>query len=150
MLAVSGFTRSRKVKLAIGWYFFAEGAILGTWAAMLPQVKDDQDLSNASLGLVLIAAVGGALASIPFSSYIAGRFGSGLSLLFGGLLMLPLFPLVAFKHNLPIFILGVFLLGFALGWADIAMNNQAVLSEKMTRLPTHGRQRPRWWTRPPK
>jgi MFS family permease len=52
--------------------------------------------------------------------------------------MLPLFPLVGIQNNLPVFIVGVFLLGFAFGWGDICMNNQAVLCEKMTRVPTLG------------
>lgn len=134
----TGFTRSRKVKLAIAWYFFSEGATIGNWAALLPTVKEEQDLSNGTLGLVLIASVVGAILSLPFVSYVTSRFGSGFALFMGGLLLFPLNPIIGIKHNLPAFVLGVFALGFALGWMDICMNNQAVLCEKMIRLPTLG------------
>jgi MFS family permease len=138
MVICTGFTRSRKVKLAISWYFFCEGAAIGNWAALLPTVKDEQNITNGELGLVLISAVGGAIFSVPIVSYLCNRYGSGVGLFIGGIILMPLFPLVGVRHNLAVFVLGVFALGFALGWADICMNNQAVVCEKMIRTPTLG------------
>eukprot|EP01039_Chlorochromonas_danica_P000563 gene564-605_t len=138
MICVTGFTRSRKVKLAISWYFFSQGAVVGNWAAILPTIKEEQKLTNGSLGLILIASIVGAVLSLPFVSSIIQRFGSGVALFLGGFMLLPLFPIVGLQEHLAIFVVGVCTLGFALGWMGIAMNNQAVLCEKMIRTPSLG------------
>jgi MFS family permease len=138
VMLCTGFTRGRKAKISICWYFFTEGCILGNWAGLLPTAKIEQDLSNQVLGAVLVAAIIGAMSALPVVSSVTKRWGSGFSLLWGAILSIFVFPIVGVKHNLPVFVIGVFMMGFGLGWADIAMNTQAVLCEKMTRLPTLG------------
>lgn len=133
MMFCSGFKRARKAKLSISWYFLSVGAILGNWSSILPAVKNDQNVSNLELGLILVAAVFGAILAVPVVTEISKRYGCGLSLFLGGIVMLLLYPIVSIKHNLIVFTIGVFLLGFGAGWSDISMNSQAVLCEKMIR-----------------
>jgi MFS family permease len=138
MVLCTAFTRSRKAKISISWFFFTQGAILGNWAGILPAVKQEQDLSNEILGAILVAAIFGAMAALPIVSWVTKQWGSGMALFLGAILTLFLFPIVGIKTHVAVFIVGVFLLGFGAGWADVSMNSQAVLCEKMTRLPTLG------------
>lgn len=138
MLCCSGFTRARKAKFAVSCYFFSMGSALGAWAGVLPQVKKDHGLNNSILGATLVAAVFGAIAALPLVTYFSQKFGSGFSLFLGGLILLLLYPIVGIKSHLAVFVLGVFGLGFGCGWADVSMNAQAVVCEKMTRSSTLG------------
>ena len=131
-------TRTGKAKVAISWFFFVTGATLGNWASLLPFVKDEQNISNGELGLILLAAVAGALIALPIITYFNDTYGSGWSVLGSGIMMVLFFPLVGIKNNLGVFILGVCMLGFVIGCLDVSSNGQAVLCEKMTRAPTLG------------
>jgi MFS family permease len=131
-------SRTSKAKTSIGWYFFLAGATLGNWAALLPFTKTEQNIGNGELGLILLAAVGGALCALPLVTSFINAQGSRVSTVGSALLMFFLFPLVGVAHNIGVFILAVTLLGFAIGCLDVSMNGQAVLCEKMTRLPTLG------------
>jgi MFS family permease len=138
MFCCSNFTRARKAKFAVSCYFFSLGCVLGTWAGVLPQIKEDHDLSNSVLGGILVASIFGAILAMPCVSYFTENYGSGFSLFLGGLLLIVLTPIVGVKGHIAVFILGVFFLGFGAGWADMSMNTQAVVCEKMTRTSTLG------------
>lgn len=138
MMLLSGFSRARKAKAAICWFFFMQGVMFGNWGGILPVVKEEQGISNTVLGGVLVAAVCGAMIALPLVDAVSKRFGSGFSLLVGGLLTVLLICLVGLRENIFVFIFAVMALGFGAGWMDVAMNCQAVLCEKMTRTPTLG------------
>lgn len=137
-MLLSGFSRARKAKAAICWFFFMQGVMFGNWGGILPQVKIEQNISNSVLGGILVAAVCGAIVSLPLVNLVTKRFGSGFALFVGGLLFLVLCGLVGIRGNLIVFVFAVMLLGFGAGWLDVASNCQAVLCEKMTRTPTLG------------
>lgn len=137
-MLLSGFSRARKAKTAICWFFFMQGLMFGNWGGILPVVKKEQGISNTVLGGILVAAVGGAMIALPLVNAATKRFGSGLSLLVGGLLTVVLACLVGLRENIVIFVFAVMALGFGAGWMDVAMNCQAVLCEKLTRTPTLG------------
>eukprot|EP00597_Dinobryon_sp_UTEXLB2267_P002600 CAMPEP_0170063812 /NCGR_PEP_ID=MMETSP0019_2-20121128/4539_1 /TAXON_ID=98059 /ORGANISM="Dinobryon sp., Strain UTEXLB2267" /LENGTH=494 /DNA_ID=CAMNT_0010270335 /DNA_START=81 /DNA_END=1568 /DNA_ORIENTATION=+ len=111
---------------------------MGNWAALLPQVKDQVHISNAILGVSLIAAIFGAIVAIPVATYVSKNYGSGFSTICGTISALLLLPVIGFATNIGLLILAIVLLGFGLGFADISMNSQAVLCEKMNRSPTLG------------
>mmetsp|Transcript_30116 Transcript_30116/g.50368 ORF Transcript_30116/g.50368 Transcript_30116/m.50368 type:complete len:574 (-) Transcript_30116:158-1879(-) len=131
-------TRTWRAKIAISWFFLVTGASLGNWAAILPFVKDEQDLSNGTLGLVLLAAIGGALIALPIVTYFNGKFGTGPSTTISSLISFALSPIIGLRHNIVATIIGIFLLGFSIGCVDVSVNAQAVLFEKMTRKPHLG------------
>jgi MFS family permease len=111
---------------------------MGNWAGILPQIKKNHNLNNTVLGGILIAAVFGALLALPVVSGVTEKYGSGVSLFFGGLALLFLYPLLGINAHISLLVIGIFFLGFSAGWADISMNAQAVVCEKMTRISTLG------------
>lgn len=133
-----GFTRVRKAKLAISWYFFAVGMIMGNWAALLPFVKEEQGINNGVLGGLLVGAVGGAMLALPVITYSNDHFGCGISVTLGSLSLILLFPLVGLNVGLGVFGMGIVMFGFGMGCTDVSMNGQAVLCEKITRKPILG------------
>lgn len=130
--------RIRNAKIAIAYYFFCLGSELGCWAGILPRIKKDHDLSNTTLGGILVAAVFGAILALPTVTMILEKYGSRFSLIAGGVISPLLFPVIGVNSHISIFIIAVFLLGFGSGWFDISMNAQAVLCEKVSGKATLG------------
>jgi predicted MFS family arabinose efflux permease len=66
----------RATRLAIALAFFADGVLIGSWAARIPAVQDQTQLSNGQLGLALFAASLGALVAMPLAGALCERIGS--------------------------------------------------------------------------
>ena len=66
----------RANRAAIGLVFFADGLLLGTWAARIPAVQHHASLSTAQLGVALFAISVGALAAMPIAGSLCERGGS--------------------------------------------------------------------------
>src|ERR1700710_265992 len=56
--------------------FIASGFAFANWAARIPQVRDQLELSPADLGLVLLAIAAGSLVALPLAGIIVHRFSS--------------------------------------------------------------------------
>ena len=112
--------------------FIGAGFVFASWASRIPQVQDGLDLSPAELGLVLLALAAGAVIGLPLSGPVVHRWGSrrtvaAMAVLLGlGLAgaaagyLVGVLPVVA----------GLFVLGFANGTWDVAMNVQGALVER--------------------
>src|SRR6478609_1164318 len=112
--------------------FIVCGFAFASWASRIPQVRDGLELSSAGLGLLLLAIAVGSLIALPLAGLIVHRFGSRLTvtamavLLGIGLLTVALGYLVGI---VPV-VIGLFLLGFANGAWDVAMNVQGASVEQ--------------------
>jgi MFS family permease len=120
---------TRRARLAVATLFFANGCGLGSWVPHIPDVKLWHGLSDAVLGLALLAIAAGAVAALPVAGALVARFGSrpvtrGAALLFCAALPLPLLA-----PDLPTLLAALALLGTGTGALDVAMNAHAVLVE---------------------
>jgi MFS family permease len=112
--------------------FVGSGFAFASWAARIPQVRDRLELDPASLGLVLLSVAAGSLLALPLSGPVVTRFGSSrtvraMAVLLGvGLATAALGSLVGVA---PV-VVGLFLLGFANGAWDVAMNVQGTVVER--------------------
>jgi len=125
-------TAARAATYATYIAFTASGFAFASWASRIPQVRDRLLLEPGALGLVLLAVAAGSILALPLSGAVIARIGSrrtvtAMSLLLGvGLLiaaggyLIGLVPLV----------IGLFLLGFANGAWDVAMNVQGAVVER--------------------
>ncbi len=66
----------RGTRLAITLVFFADGVMLGSWAARIPAVQRHADLTNTRLGVALFAMSLGAMVAMPLAGWLCGRIGS--------------------------------------------------------------------------
>jgi HAD superfamily hydrolase (TIGR01509 family) len=121
----------RAKRIAITVFFFADGLLVGSWAARIPAVQRQADLTSSELGLALFAASLGALVAMPVAGRLSERVGSRrvtiVSLLIGAAAML----LASFAGSL--LGLGTALLVFGAGFGalNVAGNTQAVALERL-------------------
>lgn len=112
--------------------FIASGFAFAGWAARIPQVRDGLHLQPSELGLVLLAGAAGSVIALPLSGPVLTRLGSRLTValmafvLAAGLVTVGLGYLAGV---LPV-AAGLFLVGFAMGEWDVAMNVQGARVER--------------------
>ncbi|MFD4261631.1 MFS transporter [Streptomyces sp. NPDC058534] len=116
-------------QLAIAALFLSLGFQYATWAARIPALKSDLDLSAAEVGVLLMAAGVGAAVSFPAVAWLMRRMGSrrlgllsqlGLALLLLGLAAAP---------NYPVALLVMCADGVLVGCLNVAMNAQGAALE---------------------
>lgn len=125
-------------QLAIGWFFIYNGAIFGFYAAIIPNLKKLHGLSNVIFGLVLLAAVGGAILSMPLVIHLNKKIGSAKSSVVGAIVTTILLPLLGIDGPIWLLIIGLVCLGFGVSWFSTSKNAQAVLLEKVIKKPRMG------------
>ena len=112
--------------------FAGAGFAFAGWAARIPQVRDGLSLTPGVLGWVLLSVAAGSILALVASGSIVARFGSrhtvqAMALLLGVGLLVVAF---GFLVGLVPVVIGLFLLGFANGAWDVAMNVQGALVER--------------------
>ncbi|MEU4688946.1 MFS transporter [Actinoplanes sp. NPDC023714] len=112
--------------------FIGSGLAFASWASRIPQVRDQLGLDPAALGLVLLAIAAGSLLALPLSGPVVTRIGSSRTVMaMAGLLGvgLTVAALGSLAGVVPV-VIGLFLLGFANGAWDVAMNVQGTVVEQ--------------------
>jgi MFS family permease len=112
--------------------FIGSGFAFASWASRIPQVRDSLHLSPARLGLVLFAIAVGSLIALPVSGPVVARLGSRRTVATMALLLAAGLATVAVGYlgGLVPVVVGLFVLGFANGAWDVAMNVQGALVER--------------------
>ncbi|MGV9393607.1 MFS transporter [Streptomyces olivaceus] len=116
-------------QLAIAALFLSLGFQYATWAARIPALKSDLDLSAGEVGVLLMAAGVGSAVTFPAVAYLMRRLGSRrLALLsqFGLALAL---PALAAAPNYPVALLVMCADGVLVGGLNVAMNAQGAALE---------------------
>ena len=112
--------------------FIGSGFAFASWASRIPQVRDRLDLDSAALGLVLLAIAAGSLLALPLSGPVVSRIGSARTVTSMAALLgvgLTTAALGSLAGVVPV-VIGLFLLGFANGAWDVAMNVQGTVVER--------------------
>jgi MFS family permease len=66
----------RATRVAVTLFFFADGLLLGSWAARVPAVQRHAGLSNTQLSVGLFAMTVGAMLAMPAAGWLCSRAGS--------------------------------------------------------------------------
>jgi MFS family permease len=122
--------RPRPARVAVAVTFFVNGFILATWASRIPAIKSNLGLSQAQLGLSLLAGAVGALLAMNVAGYLAARFGTRPIMTISGLCLCATLPLLALSPSIFLLVISLFLLGAANGSMDVSMNAQGVSVER--------------------
>jgi len=115
--------------------FIGAGFAFASWASRIPQVRDRLHLDASELGLMLLAIAGGSLIALPLAGPVVHRLGSRRTVTAMALLLTGGLTVAAFGYLvgvLPV-VIGLFLLGFANGAWDVAMNVQGAVVERHLR-----------------
>ena len=121
--------------------FIGAGFAFASWASRIPAVRERLDLSPSALGLVLFAIAAGSIIALPMSGAIIARIGSRRTVT-GMAAVLAIGLLVVaggYRAGVAVLATGLFLLGFATGGWDVAMNVQAAAVEQRLDRPIMSR-----------
>jgi fucose permease len=112
--------------------FIGSGFAFASWAARIPQVRDRLELDSAGLGLVLLAIAAGSLLALPLSGPVVTRIGSARTVTAMAVLLAVGLTTAAVGSQVGVVpvVVGLFLLGFANGAWDVAMNVQGTVVER--------------------
>lgn len=123
-------TQARAVQRATRIAFLIAGIGMASWAPLVPYAKQRAQLSDGSLGTLLLCLGLGSLIAMPLTGVLVGRFGCKRVMATGSALLLVLLPLLA-SLSTPLSLgLTLMVFGAAIGLIDVAMNIQAVEVEK--------------------
>ena len=120
----------RRARYADTLIFFVNGVMFASWVARIPQVQDNLDLSEGSLGLALLVLACGALLSLLIAGWLVARFGSRPVTATAAIALCLFLPFPALANSWVLLAATLFLVGAANGALDVAMNSQGVLIQR--------------------
>lgn len=121
--------------MALLVYFGMFGLADGVWLARLPAVKEHLGLSDARLGVALLAAPAGLVVVAAFADRLIDRFGSARPTA-AGAVAISLLPIAFGLAGSMAALMAVLLVyGMSGGLTDVAINSQAVRVERGYRRP---------------
>jgi predicted MFS family arabinose efflux permease len=112
-------------RTALGFTFFANGALFATWVSRIPSVRDRAGLSDAAMGLVLLLLGAASVVSLPLASLLVARWGSARVMRATLLTACLVLPLVGAARSVQVLAPSLAGLGASLGAMDLAMNAEA-------------------------
>ncbi len=125
-LALTVEHSKRAYRIAVGTLFFLLGLCFASWASRIPTIQQKFSLTNAQLGLMLLAIPIGSLLSLLFSGWLVTRFGSKRIVTNAVILYSLLLVTLGGAPTVPLLVAGLVLFGMAGNTANIAVNTQAV------------------------
>lgn len=121
---------ARRGRWAVAAMFLANGFTMGAWAPQIPLLLPRHDISEFTLGLLILALGLGAVGAMLFAGRLIARFGSQKVLRAFALSIVPVLPAVVFSPSLWLLTPAMMLLGAMIGCMDVAMNASAVEVER--------------------
>jgi len=118
-----------RAQLAIAALFCFLGFQYATWASRLPALKTRLGLSEAELGLLLMACGAGAAVSFPLVTTLMRRLGSRRLAFLSAICLSLLLLALAAAPNYPVALAVVACDGVAVGCLNVAMNAQGATLE---------------------
>ena len=130
MDATNAAQNATRGRWAIAAVFFVNGFLTGSWAPQIPVFLTRLEISEFTLGLLILVFGAGAVSAMVWAGHLIARHGSQRVVrIFGtagsfGLLLVALAP------NVPVAAVTMYLFGGMIGAMDVAMNANAVTVEK--------------------
>lgn len=121
---------ARRGRWAVAAMFMANGFVMGCWAPQIPLLLPRHQITEFTLGLLILVLGIGAVGAMLFAGRLIGRFGSRRVLVGFALSVVPVLPIVVFSPNLWVLTPAMALMGAMIGCMDVAMNANAVEVER--------------------
>jgi MFS family permease len=115
---------------AIAAIFFCNGFLFGSWAPQIPMLLPRHDITEATLGLLILVLGIGAVGAMAFSGAIISRLGSRRATRMFAFLAVGTLAAVVHAPTIPILAATMAVMGAFLGSMDVAMNANAVVVER--------------------
>ncbi len=122
--------QAKAARWAIAAMFLANGFVMGAWAPQIPLLLPRHQITESTLGLLILVLGLGAVGSMLFAGRLIARFGGRRVLSVFSLALIPVLPAVVFSPSIPALALFMAVFGAMAGCMDVAMNAQAVEVER--------------------
>jgi len=119
------------MRLAVSSFYFCMGFCFMSWASRIPDIKTKLHLSDGDLGSILLALPVGQLIMMPVSGRLVTRYGSRTILSFAILLYAIELTNLGWATAGWQLALALFIFGVVGNMANISVNTQGVLAEKI-------------------
>ena len=129
-MSVVTTSRPRAQRVAVAAQFVLMGMTTGSWAARIPDVRRQLELSDPQWGLATLASTAGSLISMLTVLAMIRRLGPRRLALAGGILLVVNAPVLAFSTSPIRLVIGLLIQGISTGMLAPSMNAQAVVVEK--------------------
>lgn len=120
----------RRARWAVAAVFFANGAMIGSWAAHIPLAKERLGIGHAALGVALLGMAAGALITMPLAGGLIARLGSAAVTRVSTIVFCLALPLPVIAPDLLLLTLALLVFGAGNGVMDVAMNAHGVAVER--------------------
>jgi MFS family permease len=122
----------RRATRCVYLVFVGSGLGFASWAARIPQVRQEFGFTPAALGLVLLAVAVGSMIALPSAGLIVHRIGAAKTIVVMSLIFATGMATagVGVQVGVAPLVIGLVLMGFGLGAWDVAMNVQAAAVEQ--------------------
>jgi predicted MFS family arabinose efflux permease len=126
----SYLTRERA---GVALLFLMNGFMIGAWAPKIPEFASRLGLSERELGLMILAFGLGSIIMMPIAGSQIARFGSSTVSKLTAVLLTPMLFLLSLTGDIWTGVIAISLFGGLIGAMDVAMNANAVATEKHMR-----------------
>ena len=118
--------------LAVYGVFILSGFAFASWASRIPQVRDNLELSQSRLGLVLLAMAIGSVIALPLAGLVVARLGTARTIaVMAGISAVGLAAVaVGSQGEVLAVVAGLVVLGLGVGTWDVAMNVEGSAVER--------------------
>jgi MFS family permease len=133
MDASNSIAIARRGRWSVAAVFLVNGFMIGSWAPQIPGFLARLQITEFTLGLLILLFGLGALTAMPWCGTLIGRFGSRRVIeMFGAVAVFGLL-LIVLAPDVPLAAPALFLFGATVGGMDVAMNANAVEVERRLR-----------------
>jgi predicted MFS family arabinose efflux permease len=122
-------------RLAVLAAFFFNGLLLATWVSRIPAIQAKLQMSEGTLGFVLMGISAGVIVALSMAGGLVGRFGSRAVTIGAAAGLCLVMPLPALMPSAPALFGALFIFGAFLSTMDVGMNAQAVAVEGLAGKP---------------
>ncbi|MFJ7209274.1 MFS transporter [Streptomyces sp. NPDC098789] len=140
-MSPTGLVRARRATAAT---FALVGAISAVWVVRIPALRDKMALTEAQVGIEVLAWGIGALVAMQLSAPLMARYGSHGVLRYAVPASVASLSLLAFAPNFPFLVAGGLVFGALFGMVDVAANAQAAELERACGRPLMGKMHAGW------
>ena len=110
--------------------FLVHGTIVGSWLAQIPYVQNDLEMSQATVGIVLLSLTAGSLGALVAGGQLVSRLGSLRPTRAASIAFCLLLPVPLLAPSVGALMASLALFGVAAGLMDVSMNAHAVAVER--------------------
>jgi predicted MFS family arabinose efflux permease len=122
-----------KERAGVALLFLMNGFLIGAWAPKIPEFASRLALSEKSLGLMILVFGLGSIVLMPIAGSQIARFGSNRVSKFTAVLLTPMLLILSLTGEIWSAAIAIFFFGGLFGAMDVAMNANAVATEKHMR-----------------